>query len=312
MKKKLLPTVLLLLALGAYILIERNGSNGGDLGGTVNDADGTAVPASAQTADEADGTYARPAGWMEIPAYDDADYSNLYTFDMTVDGVTQRNYTLKWNEKHQTADWVAYPLCRGNIGEGDRSNAFGICPYMPLEIQPVLVEAYRKGNGGWYSRGHQIPSGDRRQYKANVQTFYGVNMTPQDENLNGGIWGSLESRLRYLTRKCDTLYIVTGCTYDGYSGEYVRDNEGRHVAVPTGYYKAALMRKGNSFHACAFEFENRPYGDNGISRSMAIPLAELERHTGIEFFPALRAMVGESAYKSIKSENPTTQSCWGN
>lgn len=141
-----------------------------------------------------------PGEWMELPEVSDA--SSLYALSMHMEGRTQRNYSFLWNEESLTADWVAYPLCNGN--------------------------------SGYYSRGHQIPSADRRAYRANVQTFYGTNMTPQDENLNGGIWGSLENKVRVWASRCDTLYVVSGCTYDGYDGEYRQD-----MAIPLSELEAA-------------------------------------------------------------------------
>lgn len=134
--------------------------------------------------------------WMEIPAVPESRSSDVYTLEMEVAGERQRNYTFLWDQSRMTADWVAYPLCRGNIGEGKRSNAFGLNPFLPERIQPLLVRGYREGNAGLYSRGHQIPSADRLTYNANVQTFYGTNMTPQDENLNGGVWATLENKVR--------------------------------------------------------------------------------------------------------------------
>ena len=217
-----------------------------------------------------------PGEWMELPEVSDA--SSLYALSMHMEGRTQRNYSFLWNEERLTADWVAYPLCNGN--------------------------------SGYYSRGHQIPSADRRAYRANVQTFYGTNMTPQDENLNGGIWGSLENKARVWASRCDTLYVVSGCTYDGYDGEYALDNDGKRVAVPTGYYKALLMLTGDRWHTAAFRFENRPYGDGKYRQDMAIPLSELEAATGIVFFPRLKDVVGESLYKKIKSENPRSRQEW--
>ncbi|MBQ0123401.1 MAG: DNA/RNA non-specific endonuclease [Bacteroidales bacterium] len=253
----------------------------------------------------------RPSLWLELPQTDPADSANVYTVVMKIDGVNQRNYSFLWNESRMTSSWVAYPLCRGNMGQGKRSNAFGLCPLLPADKQPLLEKGYRKGNGGWYSRGHQIPSGDRLSYKANVQTFYGINMTPQDEGLNGGVWESLESRARSLALRCDTLYVVTGCTYDGYQGEYVLDNNGRQVDVPTGYYKALLMLSSGEFHGCGYFFENRPYESGSLKRSMMMPLSELERMTGMTFFPNLKKIVGEERYDELKSENPLEQGCWG-
>lgn len=248
--------------------------------------------------------------WLEIPVISAADAGNIYTVDMTLDGARQRNYTFLWNESRMTADWVAYPLCRGNIGEGKRSNSFGLCPLLPEKKQPVLMKGYREGNAGWYSRGHQIPSADRLTYNANIQTFYGVNMTPQDDNLNGGVWSTLENKVRVWAGRCDTLYVVSGCTYDGYDGEYVLDNMGKKVAVPTAYYKALLMRKDGTFHTCAFTFENRPYKSGKLTKDMAIPVYELERQTGLEFFPGLKDMEGNARYLEIKSEDPSEQAFW--
>ena len=248
--------------------------------------------------------------WLELPSVDAGSGQDIYTLEMTIDGVTQRNYTFLWNESRMTADWVAYPLCDGNIGEGRRSNSFGLCPLLPERKQPVLLHGYREGNSSWYSRGHQIPSADRLTYNANLQTFYGVNMTPQDDNLNGGIWATLETRVRVWAGRCDTLYVVSGCTYDGYDGEYVLDNEGKKVSVPTGYYKALLMMKGETYHSCAFTFENRPYENGKLTKDMAISVSELENRTGMEFFPALKTIAGKEKYLEIKSEDPATQSVW--
>ena len=253
----------------------------------------------------------KPGSWLELPEMSRQELKNAYAVEMTVAGQRQRNYTFLWNESRMTADWVAYPLCSGNIGTGRRTNSFGLCPLLPQRRQPLVERGYRNGNAGPYSRGHQIPSADRLEYNANVQTFYGVNMTPQDENLNGGVWATLENKVRVWARQCDTLYVVTGCTYDGYEGDYVLDNVGKRVAVPTGYYKALLMRKGDSFHACGFIFENRPYENGKVTRSMAVPVSGLERKTGLEFFPGLKSIVGRDAYTRIKSEDPTRQPCWG-
>lgn len=252
-----------------------------------------------------------PTGaWMELPVVPQARSGDIYTLEMQLDGKSQRNYTFLWDEDRLTADWVAYPLCRGNIGEGRRSNAFGLNPFLPARSQPLLERGYRNGNAGQYSRGHQIPSADRLSYKANVQTFYGTNMTPQDENLNGGVWATLENKVRSWATKCDTLYVVTGCTYDGYTGEYALDNNGRHVAVPTGYYKALLRLSDGEYHACAFRFENRPYPDGKYHPEMAESLSSLEAATGITFFPTLKDIVGKEKYQAIKTENPARSGLW--
>ena len=246
--------------------------------------------------------------WLELPAVPRG--GETYTLTMTIDGELQRNYTFLWNEEHMTADWVAYPLCEGNMGSGKRTNTFGLCPLLPESRQPLLARGYREGSGGWYSRGHQIPSADRLYRGANVQTFYGVNMTPQNDKFNGGLWNTLEGEVRNWARKCDTLYVVSGCLYDGWDGGYVLDNAGKHVAIPTGYYKALLALKGKKYYATAFIFENRDYGSGVLTPDMYISVSDLEDRTGLTFFPALKSIVGRTEYKKIKSSNPRTTLFW--
>lgn len=298
MKKGKLSGTLAALVLLALLLLTRILPG---TGGKAQEQDGTTA---------AETTAARPGQWMEIPQTGSGDSRKLYTVNMTLDGIEQRNYSFLWNPEHLTADWVAYPLCRGNIGEGKRSNTFGLNPDFTEYEQPVLERAYSRGNSGWYSRGHQIPSGDRRSYSANVQTFYGTNMTPQDDSLNVGAWGTLENKVREWAKRCDTMYVVTGCTYDGYDGEYVYDNDRKKVAVPTGYYKALLRLSKGRYYGCAFAFENRPYHHNGYDPAWAMSLSELEGRTGLTFFPMLEQEVGAELYNKIKKEDPKTLNMW--
>ena len=46
--------------------------------------------------------------------------------------------------------------------------------------------------------------------------------------------------VRSWANKADTVYVTTGCFGD--TGYYVLDDDGKHVAVPQGYYKAVLCK----------------------------------------------------------------------
>lgn len=131
-----------------------------------------------------------PTGWMELPAMPQTDGLRQFTHRMTVSGRSMRNFSYCWDYDALVSHWVAYPLNAALIGSGSRSNEWGLDPLLSEAEQPVLYSAYK---GGWgYARGHQIPSADRLSRAANVQTFYGTNMTPQDYDFNGGLWASLE------------------------------------------------------------------------------------------------------------------------
>ena len=95
--------------------------------------------------------------------------------------------------QRHVAHWVAYPLNRGLISTGSRTDLWDLNPKVPRQYQPVLLRGY---SGGTFQRGHQLPSADRYSYEANVQTFYGTNITPQRGALNENIWATLETTVR--------------------------------------------------------------------------------------------------------------------
>ena len=131
-------------------------------------------------------------GWMELPETLEDDGLNFFWHNMNITGYSGRNYSFYWDYSNLVSRWVAYPLNTTLRGSGSRSEAWGYDPLLPSSKQPNITSAYR---GGW-ARGHQLPSADRLTYAANVMTFYGTNMTPQEYNFNGGIWARLEESVR--------------------------------------------------------------------------------------------------------------------
>ena len=258
-----------------------------------------------------------PQGWLELAETKEDDGLEFFTHYMTLGTATVRNYSFYWDYDNLVAPWVAYPLCAGNIGNGGRSDQWGLDPLLPDKKQPVLFKAY--SNFG--SRGHQIPSADRLNRDANIQTFYFTNMTPQDYDFNGGIWAVLEGKVREWAKKTgattgtDTLYVVTGC-YIGNSTRKAFDNNGKAVAVPEGYFKALLRYKDNTsvghngFMACAFYLTNKNEHGSSIKKEMSMSVSDLEKKLGYKLFVNLDAKVGAETAKTIKEENPANVSWW--
>ena len=198
-------------------------------------------------------------------------------------------------------------------------------------MQPRLDRlSYRnEANTSWsgYDRGHQIPQADRintsNNGAANVQTYYGTNMTPQINSFNSGIWAALEGRVRDWSKSTDTLYVVTGCLLDG-NPNYTYDESGHRIRVPSGYFKALLAFGGNSstakakfkdyekdgyFTGIGFIFEHKDYGKNANVMDYAVTLDELEKRTGFDFFVNLPARAGKDAADRIEA---TKGSWWNN
>lgn len=244
--------------------------------------------------------------WLELPATKEGDGLYFITHSANIGGKYVRNYSFYWDPKALVAHWVAYPLNRGLISTGSRTDLWDLNPKVPREYQPVLFRGY---SGGSFQRGHQLPSADRYSYEANIQTFYGTNITPQRGALNENIWATLETTVRDWSKKLDTLYVVTGCVIDG-STEFVNDNEGKKVTVPTGYYKALLGYKQNAsiggstkgFVGVAFYFEHRGYSnDYTTMMKQSMTISALENKLGMDFFVNLPAKIGVDLAKKVET-----------
>ncbi|MBQ3766421.1 MAG: DNA/RNA non-specific endonuclease [Bacteroidales bacterium] len=250
--------------------------------------------------------------WMELPATQDGDGLYFYTHDMNVAGKTVRNYSFYWDNLHRVARWVAYPLNRGLIGSGKRTDLWGKDPLLSSSSQPTVTSTFR---GGW-TRGHQIPSADRLNREANIATFYGTNMTPQDYDFNGEIWARLESTVRSWSNKCDTLYVVTGCVVEG-STEKAYDVDNKAITVPLAYYKAVLSYNKSSstmggYRGCAvyLEHTHRPSDTVSKGHDAIMSVRDLENKLGIDLFVNLPAAVGKETAEQIETENPKNLSWW--
>lgn len=251
-------------------------------------------------------------GWMELPAVKMDNINQHFFTHYQYVGKNIRSWSYLWDEEHLVAHWVAYPLNSKLIGSGSRTDEWGLDPKLPREKQPVLFSGYTGG----YQRGHQLPSADRYNREANIQTFYGTNMTPQSGGLNGGVWAKLEGRVREWSHKFDTLYVVTGCTVKG-STRKAYDNDGKAVTVPTGYFKALLgyTRSGGlgiapqtgGYTGVAFYMDHFNYPSDYMKSAMTID--ELESMTGFDFFVNLPVKITPTLADKVES---TRDNFWWN
>lgn len=252
------------------------------------------------------------ARWLELPATDNPKLQFI-THDMTRGSKKMRNYSCYYDREALLSHWVAYPLNRSLVGSGSRSDEWGYDPSIDSKYQPRLY----KGYGGSYDRGHQIPSADRLERKSNVATFYFTNMTPQRGNLNQQAWASLEVQVREWSYQFDTLYVVTGADIIGASTT-TTDNEGARCLVPTGYYKALLGYKRNSFNSTAgftgiaFYFEHKQYNNSRstiLNQKMSIDA--LEKKLGVDFFVNLPSATNEQIADKVEATlDPWWESAW--
>lgn len=250
--------------------------------------------------------------WLEMPAAVAGDGREVLIHDMTggkyksrsISGI--RNWSCYWDFDDHLSLWVAYPLNRGLIGSGSRTDQWGVYdPCIPSSMQPNMGVTY---GGGW-TRGHQIPSADRYTRAANISTFYPTNMTPQDYNFNSGIWVDLENKVRNYANSCDTLYVVTGALFDS-STRRSGSNSGFAVKVPTHYFKALLAHTTGGtqgvegYLAAGFIFPHESSIANGNFLSYIGSIDKLETETGIDFFPNLARKIGKDKADAVEAATP--------
>ena len=256
-----------------------------------------------------------PTQWLELPETSSADGLDFFSRKCDIGGKTVRNYSFYWDYTNRVSHWVAYPLCGMYLGSSGRSDEWGYDPFLPASKQQNVSGGYKEGDNGWYSRGHQLPSADRTvSHSVNATTFYGTNMTPQDSDFNGGIWATLETKVRDWANRSDTLYVVTGCVTEG-ATHYVLDRSNNRITVPAAYYKAVLRYSENStlgrggYMAAAFWYDHEGY-PRTFSKNESMSVADLEQKLGYKLFVNLPAKVGEENAAAIKSEKPASVNWW--
>ena len=253
--------------------------------------------------------------WLELPATSDTDGLDFFYRDCSLGGRRMRNYAFYWNYTDRVSAWVAYPLTKDYLGSTKRTDAWGYDPLLPASKQQNVSGGYREGNNGWYARGHQIPSADRTaDNMLNATTFYGTNMTPQNNDFNGGVWAALEGKVRSWANSSDTLYVVTGCVVDG-AQYYAIDRSGNKITVPTAYFKAVLRYKKdstvgqNGYMGAAFWYDHEKYPQT-FSKQESMSIAELEKKLGYGLFVNLPELTDATVASNVKNEKPSTVNWW--
>lgn len=188
-------------------------------------------------------------------------------------------YTASYNSDRRVPNWVAWHLTPNRLtGDVKRSGlAFQEDEEVP-EPRAVHFDYVRSG----YDRGHMCPAGDNKwSAVAMDESFLFTNICPQAPSLNRGDWNEMEQACRKWAKQYGDLYIVCGPIF--YKGK-TKTIGANKVAVPDAFFKVVLCMKGEP-KAIGFIYKNgdgnRPKGDYANS------VDEVERITGIDFFPSL-------------------------
>ncbi len=193
----------------------------------------------------------------------------------------RKGYTVSYNRDLKLPNWVAWELTPEKLTEREsRTDKFLPDPDLP-EDEAVTTDDY-KGSG--MDRGHMCPAGDNRwHWKAMQESFYMTNICPQNHNLNRGDWKELEEACRRWAQKEGRIYIVCGPVL--YDRRHRTIGKKHKITVPEAFFKVILCTDSNPPKAIGFIYKNTP-GNHPLD-SYVNTVDEVERITGIDFFPAL-------------------------
>ena len=188
-------------------------------------------------------------------------------------------YTASYNSDLRIPNWVAWQLT-GAHTEGKNKRAgvkFQEDTDVPLP-RAVDFDYVRSG----YDRGHLCPSADNRwDATAQEQSFLLTNVCPQDHNLNVGDWHELENLCRKWAKTYGSIYIVAGPVLLKGKHKTIGKNK---VTVPEAFFKVVLCMEGKP-KAIGFIYRNE--SGNRPKSYYVNTIDDVERITGIDFFPAL-------------------------
>lgn len=193
--------------------------------------------------------------------------------------LVRKGYTVSYNKDRRVPNWVAWHLTAAHLkGTVKRSDAsFHEDEEVPM---PRAIDSDYVRSG--YDRGHMCPAGDNKwSAKAMDESFLFTNVCPQAPQLNRGDWNEMEQACRKWAKENGDIYIACGPIFYKKRAKTIGKNK---VAVPDAFFKVVLTMKGNP-KAIGFIYKNgdgnRPKGDYANS------VDEVERITGIDFFPSL-------------------------
>lgn len=210
------------------------------------------------------------AGW---PQYNAAQHNAVQLQLLINEG-----YVVGYSAVHKQPLWVAYRLLDTDQYRGlKRPEWFNADHRVD---RPVRYYEYSRSG---YTRGHLAPSyaiGRSYGTKAQHETFFMTNISPQLATFNGKWWQRLEEVVySHFTRRLNEVWVVTGPVFD--------ENEetlGYGIAVPDAFYKIVLAKKfSGDWIVLAFLVPQTAPATAPLS-AYQVSVDRIEEQTGLDFF----------------------------
>jgi endonuclease G len=181
--------------------------------------------------------------------------------------------------------WVAY-----RIKDVERLETPAPRPedFVPDERTAARVSPQAYANSG-YDRGHLAPNyaiATRYGVAAQRETFLMSNIVPQRHALNAGAWKEMEMRIAtsYPGRFAE-IWVFAGPVFGARPARLPNG-----TAVPEAFFMIVVDESDGRVRAQAFLWPQET-GAGADSDRFLVPIDEVERRTGLDFFPELEGAV---------------------
>ena len=202
----------------------------------------------------------------------------------------RQGFTISYNKTTKTPNWVAWHLTKSHTYGRARRDEQAFEEDSSIGTPRATLADYYNSR---YDRGHMCPAGDNKwSDESMAQSFLLTNVCPQNHGLNKNAWNDLEIQCRDWAREygaidvvCGPIYRTATCSNGNMKASSTQRFIGRNkVWVPDAFFKVVLCRS-RSPKAIGFIYENR--GGQQHMNECACTIDEIERITGIDFFPVL-------------------------
>lgn len=192
--------------------------------------------------------------------------------------LTRKGYTVSYNVDNKIPNWVAWHLTSEHA-DGEYKRTGG---YLEDTEVPKPRSTKKDYDSMKWSHGHMCPAADNKwDKKAMKESNLLTNICPQDRSLNSGLWNKIEQDCRRWAKKFGDVYIVCGPVLLNREHETIGENK---IVVPEAFFKVILCLNPKP-KAIGFIIRNN---EGKKKRDQYInTIDEVERITGIDFFPAL-------------------------
>ncbi len=186
-------------------------------------------------------------------------------------------FTVSYNENYELPSWAAWQITPEQAG------ATGTFKEKYAEDPKVTTgtASNKDYKDAGFIIGQLVPPEDMyTSPPALEETFLMSNTVPQKPAFNKYVWKAIEKLIREWAKEGNTLYIAAGPVLaDAPFGTFGPNK----VSIPTRYYKVVLDVNGE--RAVGFIIRNNVA--SGAPKTFALSVDEVEKITGIDFFPQL-------------------------